>query len=79
MVIMTKKRFRQELDKAADQARVDAWKEHRIDEIDNDVSDMAERIKTLENRADSAGSSLQSIWRQLDDIKDQLSRILKCN
>lgn len=79
MVIMTRKRFEEELDRAAAKARVDTWKEQRIDEIDNDVSDMAEKIKELEAKVDSLHSSNNGIWRKIDDIQNELTRIPKCD
>lgn len=79
MVIMTRKRFEEELDKAAAKAKVDTWKEQRIDEIDNDVDDMANKIKELEAKVDSIYNDHQVIWRRIDDIQNELTRIPKCD
>lgn len=79
MIIMTRKRFEEELDRAAAKAKVEVWKEDRIDKIENDVDDIADKIKELESKVDSLHSSSNGIWRRIDDIQNELTRIPKCD
>jgi len=79
MIIMTRKRFEEELDKAAQKARVEEWKTQRLDDLSNDISNMTEKIKELEGKVDCIHNDHQVIWRRIDDIQNELTRIPKCD
>ena len=74
-MIISRKRYEEEIEKAKQEATVEQWKAQRIDELANDICELQEKVKELQYRADSAKDGFGAVWRQIDEIKHQMSRM----
>ena len=79
MVIMTRKRYEEELEKVAQKARVEEWRIQRLDDLSSDIGDVQEKIKELECKTVSSHDDIRVLWNRIDQIQNELSRIPKCN
>ena len=79
MVIMTRKRYEEELEKVTQKARVEEWRNQRLDDMSSDIDDVQEKIKELECKTISIHDDIRVLWNRIDQIQNELSRSPKCD